>query len=300
MRNNGIKFTTHNEIAGTDLITPDYMKSFCRVAPLTTIDNNEVDIVEVNCPTDQNIMVAWAKDFRRKYISDTDLIDMTNLTGTENTYKYLIDRMYPDSGTKQGKIVRIGDFGEILAADFLSYLCGYTVPSLNVRYNSKQNRNTSTMGSDLFALKFSDSTTRSEDVLCVCEIKCGFSTKSVNRLSDAIDDVNKDDINQVDKRASISLAATKVLMSKMKGITDAQVDEISRFLNPLEDPYQQKYLAAAVIDDKYFRENKITELDVSTSPHQDRLNLITFHGKELEKLMNQLFSELGALDAESK
>ncbi len=283
---------------GVDLIIPDYMDSFCEVAPLTTTDSRQVDIIEVDCPTDLNIMRAWAKSFRRKYISDEQLREMAALTRTASTYQYLVDRMYPDSESKQGKIVRIGDFGEILAADYLSYIRGYSVPSLQVRYSTKQNKNSSTMGSNLFALKFADSADRSADILCICEIKTGFSTHSRNRLADAIKDVNKDDLNQADKRASVSLAATFLQMSKMKDVTEAQLNEIRRFLNPLEDEYQQEYLAAAVIDDKYFREKTIVELDVSQSPHQDRLRLVTFHGKDLNNLMNLLFSELGALDAE--
>lgn len=275
---------------------PEYMDCFCEVVPIKNIDNHDIELVEIKVPfTDTSIIEAWAVNFRNKFINDDDLSDMTESTGVDNPFEYLIHYVYPDKDDQQGKIVRIGDFGEILVADYLMFARDYWIPSLLTRYSSKQNKDRSTMGADIFAIKFANDTISDnpEDELCICEVKAGFSEKARYRLKDAVNDINKDNIAVLDKRASMSLAATMMDLKKRNDIEADSVNRIRRFQNPIEKPFKASYLAAAVIDESQLREKNLINVKTDSSPHREQLELITFHGENLKRLMNALYGELG-------
>lgn len=275
---------------------PEYMDCFCEVVPIKNIDNHDIELVEIKVPfTDTSIMEAWAVNFRNKFINDDDLSDMTKSTGVDNPFEYLIHYVYPDKDDQQGKIVRIGDFGEILVADYLMFARNYWIPSLLTRYSSKQNKDRSTMGADIFAIKFANDTISDnpEDELCVCEVKAGFSAKARYRLKDAVNDINKDNVAALDKRASVSLAATMMALKKRNDIGKDSVEKIQRFQNPIENPFKESYLAAAVIDEVQLREKNLMNVTTNDSPHREQLELITFHGEDLSRLMDMLYGELG-------
>ncbi|MFT8748409.1 Hachiman antiphage defense system protein HamA [Liquorilactobacillus nagelii] len=275
---------------------PTYMDCFCEVVPIKNINNHEIELVEIKVPfTNTSIIENWAISFRSKYINNDDLRDMTEATGIGSLFEYLIHYVYPDKDDQQGKIVRIGDFGEILVADYLMFVRDYWIPSLLTRYSSKQNKDRSTMGADIFAIKFVDNMTSDnpEDELCICEVKTGFSKKARYRLKDAVDDINKDNVAELDKRASISLAATMIALKKRNDIEANFIDKIRRFQNPVEKPFKTSYLAAAVIDETQLREKNLMDVKTDSSPHREQLGLITFHGENLKQLMNILYGELG-------
>ncbi|KID44783.1 hypothetical protein [Levilactobacillus brevis] len=278
---------------------PVYMDCFYETTHMRSIDNHDIELVKIKVPFDNDDVVKeWASSFRKKFISNVDLNDMIVATQAASPYKFLTDYIYPDKVS--GNIVRIGDFGEILVADYLMFIRNYWIPSLLTRYSQKQNKDKSTMGTDIFAIKLADKSISNnpKDELCICEVKTGFSDKAKKRLTDAVLDVNKDNVEIADRRASVSLAATMLTLKRRSDISPSYIDQIRRFQNPLDNPFKESYLAAAVIDETQIRRKSLEAVPTVDSPHKENLKLITFHGEDLKKLMDALYGEFGVSDLE--
>ena len=96
---------------------------------------------------------------------------------------------FPDKAKAPGPSIRAGDFAEILVADYLTYLQGYTVP--RTRYDRKGVPNESTKGPDVLAFKTQEDNP-SNDELLVYEVKAKLSATPKPMLQEAIDHSGKD------------------------------------------------------------------------------------------------------------
>ncbi|MFC6169264.1 hypothetical protein ACFQ4L_01570 [Lapidilactobacillus mulanensis] len=274
---------------------PLYVQCYCAIDHVKSNESLNIDLVNINVPfDDEKLLKEWAVNFRRKFISDDDLIEELEDTGINEPLDYLLSRIYPTLGDNFANSVRIGDFGEVLVAEYLMFLEQYWVPTLFTRYYGKPNKDKSTMGSDIFAIKFADDSGENpNDELCICEVKTGFSGTAKSRLQNAIDGSNKDDLSQIDLRVSASLGASKLGLKHNQNGSPFNYKKIARFENPIERPYNNQYLAAAVVDDTILKFNKLKEVTVGFSKHKKNLRMITFHGIDLRKLLNALYGELG-------
>ena len=111
---------------------------------LTTTDGKKVEIWEFQYKKNNEIFSAWAKHFRNHYCSDDD-IDYLRRGYNLSRKDYLLQL------EKLGPIIRSGDFGEILAADYLEYILKYLVPRF--KYDDKSIRNESKKGCDIIGFK---------------------------------------------------------------------------------------------------------------------------------------------------
>lgn len=81
-------------------------------------------------------------------------------------------------GNRFGPATRVGDFSELLVADYIEYVLDYMVP--RTRYDRKTNRNESTQGTDLIGYKMGDKPRKTDEVQLV-EIKGTSDPKSKNK-----------------------------------------------------------------------------------------------------------------------
>src|ERR1700690_2369688 len=101
---------------------------------ITTADGKVVEVWELRHSSDCATLSDWAKHFRNHYCLDTEIDALRNGTGLSRA-DYLIHIKFPDATAAPGPSIRAGDFGEILAADYLEYVLGYWTP--RVRFGDK-------------------------------------------------------------------------------------------------------------------------------------------------------------------
>jgi hypothetical protein len=83
---------------------------------------------------------------------------------------------------------RMGNFGEILASEFLRQIRGYNVPVYRLRYNT--NDESSPKGDDVLAFEFADRARKLKDTVIVAEVKVR-STFRTDAVDEAHDDLSK-------------------------------------------------------------------------------------------------------------
>lgn len=215
-------------------------------------------------------------------------------TGFQSEIEFLQNVIYPNNSK-----FRSGDFGEILVAEYLVYVEHFWVPTLALRYSDKATSEESVKGSDVIAIRFeTDSSTESpDDVLCICEVKTGSVSSVRGRLQDAVDDSDKDDLQlDVAKRGSIGLNAVKLKLKRKERAGNRDLYSyraIARFQNPVEHPYQTRYAAAAVVEQKRFNRETMKKIKVKGSQHIDSLRIIAVGVTDIQRLIDALYSELG-------
>lgn len=240
---------------------------------LKTADGKEVEVWAFQHQNDEHVLSLWAKHFRNHYCLDTE-IDF--LKGRRTRQDYLNDIKFPCKTTKLGPVIRAGDFGEILVADYLECLLGYWVP--RIRWSSKVVRDESPKGSDIIGFHFhkTNGETSPKDVLAVFEAKTKFSGSGRNRLQDAINDSAKDHL-----RIDESLNFVKQKLFDRRQIEQAH--RVERFQSPVDIPYKESYGAAALISDEYFNAGILEESDCEKIPKSAKSKEFISHpnGKNL-------------------
>jgi hypothetical protein len=257
----------------------EYVKWFSDTGTrLTTADDKPIEVWEFNHQKNDIILSEWAKHFRNQYIDDAEIDVMISGTGKTNS-QYLTDLIFPDSKKGFGPITRAGDWAELLVADYLEYLLNYWVP--RTRYQDKIRRNESPKGSDVIGFKVSEKPSASDEMI-IFEVKAKLTnTDCDNKLQEAVDDSNKDEVRQAE-----SLNAMK---RKLNKIHDLQaVEKVSRFQNKVGDPHKEKSGAATVMDKDVFDKTAFDTTDTTNHFNRDALLLIAMHGKDLMPLVHEL------------
>lgn len=258
----------------------EYVKFYKKENSLKTKDNKEIKVFNLKSITDENVLNEWADNFRKNYrtIEDLDF----DIEGTGKTREeYLINDVFPDKKIKPGPSTRVGDFCELLVADYIQYIDKYYVP--RTRYCRKVNRNMSTPGSDVLGFKIDDKVSCKDEIF-VIEVKGTASikskTKGYERLQDAIDDSQKDII-----RYAESLNAVK---RRLKDVGEKEnALKIQRFQNYADKPYAVKYGASAVLTDSKFIDNDMKKVIVGND-HKNPVLIVIHHGN-LSKLIDELY-----------
>lgn len=263
-------------------IRPNYLDWLVKSQDsLTSVDGKIIEVYELCHTQDETILNRWADHFRNHYCLD-EMIDAL-VEGTGKTKKeYLEEIVFPDERTTPGPSVRSGDFGEILISDYLEFNLGYWVP--RIRYDIKFNRNESTKGVDVLGFKIVDSSGKNpEDSLFTFESKARLGSKPTGSvLQNAIDHSGKDVL-----RRATSLNAVK-RRKLHDGDTEA-VKVIQRFQNPVDNPYQAIYGAAAIISKSYYDETSEQSADCSNHPENESLKLVIIYGHDLMRLVHSLY-----------
>jgi hypothetical protein len=81
---------------------------------------------------------------------------------------------------------RLGNFGEVIASEFLRELRGYEIPVYRLRYNT--NDESSPKGDDVLAFEFADKQRRTRDTVIVAEVKVRseFKSEAVEEAHDTL------------------------------------------------------------------------------------------------------------------
>lgn len=225
----------------------------------------------------QDVMAKWAKHFRNHYCSDNH-IDFLK-SPAQARADYLLTIKFPAQTIAPGPSIRSGDFAEILVADYLTYLRGYTVP--RTRYDRKGVPNESTKGSDVLAFK-QDGNDSSKDELLVYEVKAKLTAKPKPMLQEAIDHSAKDYL-----RLAESLNGIKQRMFDRQEMES--IGLINRFQNSVNQPYNTRFGAAAVCSSSSFDKNVLAKANSNQHPYADDLELIAFRGDDLMSLAHTLY-----------
>ncbi|WP_176552724.1 Hachiman antiphage defense system protein HamA [Levilactobacillus brevis] len=280
------------------------MSSYAHFGSIQNIEEKNIEVIAVQAQFDNiELITDWAKSFRHKYISDEDLLEGMEDIGENEPIDFLKEMIYPEN-----KKFKSGDFGEILVAEYLMYTENFWVPTLSLRYSEKSNKEESTKGSDIIAIRFDQDPAHESvyDLLCIGEVKTGSTSTSTirGRLQDAINGSNKDSIQLLNaKRGSVGLNAVK-LKIKHREPKENQGEysyrEIARFENPIERPYQTQYVAAAVVDQKHINQNTVKKVVTKESQHVDSLRMIAVGVSDIQKLIDALYSELGVSNLDNE
>lgn len=250
-----------------------YLEYLIPLPSITTDNGDTVEVFELKADIDESSLEEWAAHFRQNYCSDDILEILIDGTGIE----YLLSQKFPDKTDGFGPGTRSGDFGELLISDYLEFVLGYTVP--RERYKNKFNRSSSTQGTDVLAYRISGTLNNPKDELVTFEVKAQASGNTPkDRLQDAINDSFKDQI-----RKGETLSALRQLYIE-KGKHD-KAQQIRRFQNKPDNPYIEKYGAAAVHDIKNFSESVLKAVDLKGESRW----LIVIKRAELMKLVHSLY-----------
>lgn len=173
---------------------------------------------------EEAVLDEWATHFREQYRYLNDLDFERNGTG-KSRQEHLRDFVFPSDSEPPGPSTRVGDFCEILVADYIEFVCNCYVP--RIRYRNKFNRNMSPPGSDVLGFKMGKKPSAKDEAI-VFEVKGTSSptggTKGYKRLQDAIDDSSKDLL-----RYAESLNATKMRLHYIGRAEETKI--IERFQN---------------------------------------------------------------------
>ena len=256
---------------------------------LKTADGKIIEVWELRHGKEETILSAWAKHFRAHYCSEAS-IDF--LRGQSSRKTYLEDIKFPSRTSKLGPSVRAGDFGEILVADFLQWVLGYSVP--RVRWNSKIVRDESPKGSDVIGFYFEDEKkTSPKDAMAVFESKASFSGSSTtNRMQDAINDSAKDRL-RIDE--SLNYIKQRLFESGDKKMAQ----KIERFQNPVDLPYREVHGATALYSSENLDTALVCTADTQKTPakggafqphpNSENLRLVVIKGTDMMTLVHDLY-----------
>jgi len=248
---------------------------------LKTADAKTVRVLEFRHQEDDRVLSEWAKHFRNHYCLDGE-IDILRKGTSYSRAEYLNEIKFPDASVTPGPSIRAGDFGEILVADYLQYLLGYWVP--RTRYCDKSARNESTKGCDIIGFKIlNEGRESTKDTLAVYESKAQFTGgKSNNKLQEAVQDSAKDVIR---KAESLNAIKQRLLGKKKTGLSL----RVERFQNPEDHPYREISGAVALFSTACYAPTHASKTDASKHPNKDNLALIIIHGKDMMKLVHELY-----------
>ena len=247
---------------------------------LQTVDGRTIELWALDHLDDSIILSAWSKHFREHYCWDVDLAEEIKGTGLEKA-DFLRSTKFPSANKAPGPSTRSGDFGEILIADFMEYICGYWCPR-HVRYQGRFNPDVPTPGSDVLAFKFArENRTSPEDELFIIETKASFRATTNNRLQDAVDDSIKDMF-----REAVSLAALK---QRLRKIDLADAARVERFQDGADRPFKRVSAAATILDDEVLVTMDLAQTDASHHPNADNLRLIVVSGLSMMDLVTALY-----------
>lgn len=166
-----------------------------------------------------------------------------NEKGIDDRKQELRDIYFPDRGN-----IKSGDFGEIFSYYFLRSEFQENDVELNgpKKWIWKDSKNKAAPGADVL-LYSKNPNARNKDLLLSVESKMAASkpAHNINRIQNAIDGASEDRVSRM---------AKTIDWLKQKYHKEGQLskkEEIDRFSNPTDDPYEKQYFAIAIFDSSF-------------------------------------------------
>lgn len=207
----------------------------------------------------------WALHIRRHYIRDGELQYKVQTPGV-TAETYLKAYKIPDK-----KIIRSGDFGEMLIGDILEQIESYEVP--RYKHWGRQDKNRSDPGTDVIAYRLTESDYwDTEDELLVVEVKVLSSSGYIKRVvDDATKDSRKDRVDDLEiDKSRLGMTLDYVNSRSLMADDHATADAMIRFQQMAEYPCSIRYgigaIAAAtnpeVLLEKHYQFQSFAQLDL--------------------------------------
>ena len=114
-----------------------YLDWYDKEEALYTSDKKEITVLNLIKEDNNEILNEWANHFRSNYRSLEDLEYDVEDTG-KTKEEYLTNDVFPDKTVAPGPSTRVGDFCDLLVADYIEFVRNYYVP--RTRYCRKINR----------------------------------------------------------------------------------------------------------------------------------------------------------------
>lgn len=237
---------------------------------------------------DNQIMSEWATHFRNQYCRDKD-IPFLKSNKKQSNGDFLLEMKFPDrayiegiGNTRKGPATRAGDFTEIMVADYLEFICSYSILS-RIRYDRKNVKNQSSMGSDVVGFKLIGTEPNIGDELVVYEVKAHLSDRKPENLLDvAIKDSIKDE-----HRVGEALFAARERAYYDKNFEIFST--VDRFQNFPDFPYTIISGASAFFTTKSYDDQFLNLIDTNAHPNRDNLKLLVIYADDFMKLTHALY-----------
>ncbi|WP_081644695.1 Hachiman antiphage defense system protein HamA [Arenimonas oryziterrae] len=255
-------------------------------AKIASSDGLPVDTWELSyVDADEAAWSEWAAHFRRHYCDDALIDRMKAGTPFESSRRdYLVNLVFPDKSSRLGPAVRSGDFAEILVSDLLEHHLAYWVP--RTRFAAKQVRDESAKGVDVIGIRQMDESVSSpNDELATAEVKAQMSGKKAKpRLQDAVKASERDEFRKAETLNAVKQRFIETGENELAA-------KISRFQDPLGNPYVDVTIAAAVFCGSVFDATSIgATTDCATHRNRPGLKLLVVHAKDLMKIANKIYA----------
>ncbi|MBA4823404.1 DUF1837 domain-containing protein [Pantoea ananatis] len=253
-----------------------------RSSGLKTVEGHTINVWEFTPPTDPMFLDSWALHFRRQYCSDKELPELLNGTGM-TVEQYLKAYIFPDKTRPPGPSIRSGDFAEFLISDYLEFMLNLWVP--REKYAEKASNNESVKGVDIMGFHQLDAATAVPgDALYAFEVKASLSGATYGgQLQNAVNDGSSDQ----HIRLAVTLNATKRRFIR-EGKT-LEVNRISRFQNPTDNPYKYFSGAVAVLCNTAFNEEELAKTLANAHSNAEALYLMVVRSDLQMQLVHELY-----------
>lgn len=217
---------------------PQYIDWLITEEGISLNDGSPITCFRIDYSDDESILDQWALHIRRHYINDEDLCESIDIYGTD-VESYLRKHIIPQKGDDLGPTARSGDITEILIADLLEYIMGYSVP--RYKQMNRSGISNSEHGTDVIGYKFisADKIPNSNDELIAAEVKAALTSNDYTPIKKAIIDSQKDE-ERLAHTIDYCRKKLKYLGNKV------QSEEIKRFSFKPENDYKIVYMAAGV------------------------------------------------------
>lgn len=262
---------------------PDHLKGL-NLSPsgVMTVEGRTINVWDFIPPTDPAHLDSWALHFRRQYCSDQEIPVLLMGTGM-TTEQYLNAYIFPDKTKAPGPSIRSGDFAEFLISDYLEFTLNLWVP--REKYADKASNNESVKGVDIIGFHQLDITTPSRtDALHAFEVKASLSGNAYGgQLQNAVNDGSNDQ----HIRLAVTLNATKRRFHREGKALE--VNRISRFQNPADNPYTYLSGAVAVLCNTAFNEEELAETLAKAHSNAAALYLMVVRSDMQMQLVHELY-----------
>lgn len=260
---------------------PQYIHWLVEEDGIKIKDNIVIKCYKINYQDDDTILNDWALHIRKNYIDD-EILEDDALENSMSVEQYLHDYVIPQKGESLGSTARSADITEILVADLLEFVFGYSVPRYKLK--NRSGKNNPQQGTDVIAYKYynDDKMPSNKDELVSAEVKAALSKSEYTPIENAIVDSKKDE-HRLARTIDYCRKRLKELGKK------SESDEVKRFLFKPDNNYKIIYSAVGISSIEQV--DNVIELSVNGEELGIRKNdkIYFIHGKNLMELAHNIY-----------
>lgn len=264
------------------MVKPQYLRWLIAEEDVTFSDGIPIACYRLEYNTDEDILKDWALHIRKHYINDYDLADGSQCWDM-SPEDYLRTFVIPQKSEDFGPAARSSDLSEILFADLLEFILGYTVP--RCKQYARSGKNNSEHGTDVIGYRFHNANKQPSkaDELVTIEVKATLSKDNpANAITSAVADSAKDD-----QRFAHTLDYYR---KKLRSLGKAEESaEIARFMQKTERNYILSHIAGAMASQERIPDNMLVDVVGKELKISVNTSVFYIHGKQLMNLVHDVY-----------